>query len=239
MSNIGFRIFESMDRADQELIEQFRVIPSSNISDVLGRFSSVGGQMQAYHPTGVIMAGSAFTVRVSPADNLMLHKAIEIAQPGDVIVVEAGGELTNAITGEMMCTYAKKKGIEGFIIDGAIRDRASIKELRFPVYAKGTQPRGPYKDGPGEINVPISCSGVVVNPGDIIIGDDDGFTVIPLQEAKFVLEKAKEKVEIERVMMDDIVKGTLDQSWVDKTLQQKGCETYHSYNVMFKSKDIR
>jgi RraA family protein len=224
MSQFGFRVFEQINRVDREIIQQLSEIPSSNIADVMGRFASVGGEMKPYHKTSVQLAGSAITVRVSPADNLMMHKAIELAQPGDVIVVDAGGELTNAITGEIMCTYAKKKGIKGFIVDGAIRDRAGIWELDFPVYARGVQPRGPYKDGPGEINVPISCNGMVVNPGDVIIGDADGITVIPRQEAKEVLQKALEKVKLEQTMMDDIESGTLDQSWVDKVLKEKCCQ---------------
>lgn len=224
VSNIGFRVFEQVERHESDFIAKFRDIPSSVLADVMGRFASVGGGMKPYHPMDVTMAGSAFTVRVSPADNLMLHKALEIAQAGDVIVVEAGGELTNAITGEIMCTYAKKKGIAGFVIDGAIRDRAGIWELKFPVYAKGVQPRGPYKDGPGEINVPVSCDGMVVHPGDIVVGDADGFTVIPYREAEIVYKKALDKLEAERVMIEQIHAGTLDQSWVDKTLQAKGCE---------------
>jgi len=224
MSNVGFRIFSNFKRLERELIERFREIPSSNIADVMGRSASIGGEMKAYHRPGLTMAGSAFTVRVSPADNLMMHKALEMAKPGDVIVVDAGGDLTNAITGELMATYAKSKGYEGFVINGAVRDRAGLWELRFPVYAKGLQPRGPYKDGPGEINVPVSCNGVVVNPGDIVIGDDDGLVVIPAHDAENILKKALEKVELERVMMESIRNGTLDQSWVDETLKQKGCE---------------
>jgi RraA family protein len=192
------------------------------------RFASIGGEIKAFHKPGLRMAGFAFTVRVSPADNLMLHKALTLAKPGDVIVVEAGGALTNAITGELMAATAKQRGIAGFVIDGAIRDRAGILQLEFPVYAKGLQPRGPYKDGPGEINVPVSCNGVVVNPGDIVIGDDDGVVVVPMRDAHSVLKKAKEKAEQERAIMDAIVSGTLDTSWIDEQLKQKGCE-FHAF----------
>ncbi|MDQ1002198.1 RraA family protein [Neobacillus niacini] len=230
MSNVGFRIFKEIPRIERkEVIEEFRQIPTSNIADMMGRFASIGGEIRAFHNQGLLMAGQAFTVRVSPADNLMMHMALELAQPGQVVIVEAGGDVTNAITGEIMCTYAKQKGIEGFIIDGAIRDRAGILALDFPVYAKGLQPRGPHKDGPGEVNVPISCNGVVIHPGDIVIGDDDGVVVIPLEEAEGVLIKAKEKVEQERKMMESIYAGTLDQSWVYKKMEEKGCDIYDKY----------
>jgi RraA family protein len=224
MSNVGFRVFTKIKRADQDLIEQFRNIPSSNIADVMWRSASLGGTMRAYHAPGLTMAGSAITVRVSPADNLLMHKAMEVAMPGDVIIVETGGDLTNAITGEIMCTYAKKKGIAGFVIDGAVRDSKGIEDLRFPVYAKGLQPRGPYKDGPGEINVPISCNGVVVNPGDLVIGDDDGVVIVPLKEAEGILAKALEKVAQEQVTLQQIADGTYDTSWIDVLLEQKGCK---------------
>lgn len=229
MSNVGLRAFKKIPRIEKEVIEQFRTIPSSNIADMMNRFASIGGEIKRFHKAGLTMVGQAITVRVSPADNLMMHLALELAQPGDVVVVEAGGDMTNAITGEIMCTYAKKKGIGGFVIDGAIRDSDGIFGLNFPVYAKGLQPRGPHKDGPGEVNVPVSCNHVVVNPGDIVVGDDDGVVIIPLEEYQHILMKSKEKFQKEKEIFDQIARGTLDQSWIYEQLAEKGCEIYDEY----------
>ena len=127
------------------------------------------------------MAGPALTVKTRPGDNLMLHKALDLAEPGDVIVVDAGGDLTNAIIGEIMSGYAASRGLGGIVINGAIRDAGALRRASFPVYAAGVTHRGPYKDGPGEINVPIAIDGMVIEPGDLIVGDEDGVLVRPLR----------------------------------------------------------
>ena len=121
----------------------------------------------------------------------MLHKALELAQPGDVIVVDAQGDLSNAITGEIMMTQAAMSGVAGVVVDGAIRDSEAMRDLDMPVYAAGVTPKGPYKDGPGEINVPVTCGGVVVNPGDIVVGDADGIVIISPQDAPVYFGKSE------------------------------------------------
>ncbi|MDA0629289.1 RraA family protein, partial [Acinetobacter baumannii] len=121
----------------------------------------------------------ACTVRVFPGDNLMVHKSLDIAQPGDIVVVTAGGSNMNAILGDMICTKAKHRHIAGFIVDGLIRDLPDILPLDFPVWARGTTPIGPLHRGPGEVNYPIACGGVVVNPGDLVVADDAGIVAIP------------------------------------------------------------
>ena len=153
-----------------------------------------------------------------------MHKAIDMALAGDVIVVAGEGGLSNAIIGELMIGWAQRRGVAGFIIDGAVRDAAVIRSLSIPVYAAGITPRGPYKDGPGEINVPVSLGGVVVNPGDILVGDADGVVVISPKEAQDILEKAKATVAKEADIMKSIKEGTWNRAWVDKTLKDKGCE---------------
>ncbi|MDD9840282.1 methyltransferase, partial [Escherichia coli] len=135
----------------------------------------------------------AITVKARPGDNLMLHYAIDIAEAGDVIVVDAGGDLTNALIGEMMVAYAIKKGIAGIVINGAIRDSVVIGEGEFPLFAAGISHRGPYKDGPGEINVPIAINGMVVEPGDLILGDEDGLLSVPYAEVEEIYLKASAK----------------------------------------------
>lgn len=223
MSHLGFRILPMKKRVEQQLIEQFAEIPSPFISDNMNRLHALDYQLRPYHKKGKLL-GSAFTVKTRPGDNLMVHKAIDMAKPGDVIVVDAGGELTNAIAGEIMVRLAQKNGLAGFVIDGSIRDIGVIAEESFPVYAKGVTHRGPYKDGPGEINVPISCAGMLIHPGDLILGDEDGVAVIPLEEAEQILEKAKLQGQKETEILKSIEDGTIDRSWVDQTLRQKGCQ---------------
>lgn len=172
------------------------------------------------------LIGSAFTVKTRTDDNLMLHKAIDMAVPGDIIVVDAQGDTTHAITGELMVMWAQKRGIAGMVIDGAIRDAGAIRKLTIPVYAAGVTPAGPYKDGPGEINVPVSCGGVTVKPGDILVGDEDGIVVIDPHYAPEILEKARKTMEKEAGVMADIKNGTWDRSWVDRELRARGCESY-------------
>ena len=154
----------------------------------------------------------------------MIHKAIDLAGPGDVIVVDGGGSVNNALIGEIMVRIAMKRGIEGFVIDGAVRDSTEIRDLNYPVYAKGITHRGPYKDGPGEINVPVQIGGVVVFPGDIVVGDMDGIAVVPSDQAVSLVEKIQTKRKSELETMREIENGTLDRSWVDETLRQKGCQ---------------
>ncbi len=222
MSNIGFRIHSKIDRPNRELVEGFAGIPVANIADNMNRMSCMNSRIRPMN--SVPLLGTAITVKTRPGDNLLLYKAIDMAQPGDIIVVDAQGDLTNSITGELMITLMQELGISGLIVDGAIRDLGAIKEMDFPVYAAGVQPKGPYKDGPGEINVPISCGGVVVNPGDILVGDDDAVVAILPKDAPELLQKAKATVAKEAGIMESIKNNKWDRSWVDKVLREKDCE---------------
>lgn len=218
----GFRVLKRKQVASNELVSAFREVPVANISDSINRMFAGGAELRPLHD-GTVLAGPALTVKCRPGDNLMLHYALDIAQPGDVIVVDAGGDLTNALTGELMITYAIKKKVAGFVINGAVRDSAAIRKGSFPVFAAGVTHRGPYKDGPGEINVPIAINGMVIEPGDIIVGDDDGFVAISLAEAAGILEKASAKHAAETKQLDDIAKGTNSRDWVVNSLRTKGC----------------
>lgn len=158
------------------MVEGFKGLPVANVADEMNRFFCVAARIKPYNDKPLL--GTAITVKLRAADNLMLYKALELAQPGDVIIVDAQGDLSSAITGEIMMTQAAVNGIAGVVIDGAIRDAEAMPELDMPVYVAGVTPKGPYKDGPGEINVPVCCGGVVVNPGDIVVGDSDGIVII-------------------------------------------------------------
>lgn len=223
MSNIGCRIFTKINRPSAEIISEFAKIPVANIADEMNRLFCMHARIKPFNKAKLF--GTAFTIKSRPGDNLMLHKALEMAQPGDVIVMDAQGDVSNAITGEIMMTQAALSGIAGVVIDGAIRDAESIAELDMPVYAIGVQPKGPYKDGPGEINVPISCGGIVVNPGDIIIGDSDGVVVIAPEQAEELLKKAQAKMLGEHQIMEAIKnKVTRSKPWLDKALEKLNCE---------------
>jgi len=199
MSNVGCRIFLKVDRPDAALVNGFKGLPVANIADEMNRFFCVAASIKPFNEKPLL--GTAFTVKARVGDNLMLHKALDLAQPGDVIIVDAQGDLTNSITGEIMMTQAAVNGLAG------------------------VQPRGPYKDGPGEINVPISCGGVIVYPGDIVVGDQDGIVIIRPADAPAVLEKAKAKLAKEQQIIQGIKdRIPRDKSWVDKTLEKLNCQ---------------
>lgn len=219
----GFRILNRTQVASKELVDAFAKLPVANVSDSMSRMTAAGHTLRPMHASGNL-AGVALTVKARPGDNLMLHKAIDIAVPGDVIVVDGGGDLTNALMGELMLAYAVKKGVAGFVLNAAIRDVDAFVETNLPTFAAGVSHRGPYKDGPGEINVPISIGGMVIHPGDIVIGDSDGVHCVPLADAEEVLKKTQAKSDAEINQMKAIAEGTNDRAWVDAALKRLGCE---------------
>lgn len=220
---IGFRIHKRARKVDARIVGQFREIPVANVSDSMSRITAGGPRLRPMHGSGV-MAGPAFTVKTRPGDNLLVHKALDMADPGDVIVVDAGGDLTNAIIGEIMSTHARQRGIAGIVINGAIRDADSIRAGTFPVFAAGVTHRGPYKDGPGEINVAIAIDGMVIEPGDLVLGDGDGLLCVPFDLTQAVFAAASEKRKVEDRELRASGEGKLDRNWVDARLRQLGCE---------------
>jgi len=224
---IGFRVYTKVRRANRELVEAFRGIPVANIADNMGRISCVDTGIRPL--TKLPLLGTAITVKAAPNDNLAFHKALDLAEAGDVIVVDGEGSMAHSISGDIMYSIAKKKGVAGFVIDGCIRDVDTLATLEFPVYARGVQPKGPYKNGPGEVNVPISCGGIVVNPGDIVYGDGDGVVVIKEVDAPKLIELARKHVASEEAIFEGIRTGTLNRDWVDKTLLANGGEIIDDY----------
>lgn len=219
---VGFRILARPHAAPKALVDAFARLPVANVSDSMSRMAAAGPSLRPMHASGG-MAGVALTVVCRPGDNLMLHKAIDMAVPGDVIVVDAGGDLTNALMGELMLAYAVKKGVAGFVLNGAIRDVDAFVSTNLPTYAAGVTHRGPYKDGPGEINVPVALNGMVVNPGDIVIGDSDGVLAVSIADAEDVLKKTLAKQDAETRQMQAIAEGKNDRTWVDAALKKLGC----------------
>jgi regulator of RNase E activity RraA len=219
---IGFQIAKRTRRIDEGMVDRFRRLPVANISDSMARMTAGGASLRPMHAGGVL-AGPALTVKTRPGDNLMIHKALDLAEPGDVIVVDGGGDLTNALIGEMMVAHAETRGLAGLVIYGAIRDYDTIHAGRFPVYAAGVTHRGPYKDGPGAINGAIAIDGMVIEPGDLIVGDGDGVLCVPFALAETIYKAAKAKNDAEITQLAAIREGRSDRSWVDATLQRLGC----------------
>ena len=217
----SLRILQIPRRPDARLVAEFARMVTPHLSDSMERLYAGGPQLRPMYKGGTL-AGPAFTVKTAPGDNLLVHKALDVAQAGDVIVVDAGGFPDHAIIGELMAARAKQRGIAGLVIWGAIRDSAELGAGDYPVFACAVTHRGPYKNGPGEINVPVMMGGMPVNPGDIIVGDADGLVAIPLEQAERVLASAKAILEKETAAMKQIQAGTVDRSWVDKALKEKG-----------------
>lgn len=220
---IGLQILKRTRCVSRRQIAAFLGLPVANISDCMARMSAGGPRLRPMH-RGAPMAGAALTVRCRPGDNLMIHKALQMAEPGDVIVVDAGGELTNALIGEIMVTIAVRRGVAGIVINGAIRDSQAIAAGDLPVYAAGVTHRGPYKDGPGEINVPIAIDGMLISPGDLIVGDADGLLCVPFEAVDALLAATLNKMDAEKTMLEEIAADRLDVGWIDQTLRRIGCD---------------
>ena len=221
--SVGLRILRRARKVSPELIERFSGLPVANVSDSMARMSAGGANLRPMHAGGGL-AGPALTVKTRPGDNLMLHKALDLAEASDVIVVDAGGDLTNSLMGELMLAHAETKRLGGIVIHGAVRDVAYIRSRSLPVFAAGITHRGPYKDGPGEINVPVAIEGMVIHPGDLVLGDDDGVLCVPFDDCDQVYAAAKAKYDAEQHSMQAILAGTDDRTWVDATLRKLNCE---------------
>lgn len=223
---VGKRIYLKREMPDPEIMNQFKTIPASNTADVMGRSCAMNPRIKLVSsPKAQMMVGPAYTVKCRAGDNLALHAALNFCNEGDVLVVSNEEDSTRALMGEVMMAYLYlQKKIAGIILDGPIRDIDEIGKWDFPVYATGTTPGGPYKEGPGEINVPISCGGISVNPGDIILADPDGIICIPRKDAANILVEAKKFQEADEGKLKKTKEGTINRGWVDKTLEEKGFE---------------
>jgi regulator of RNase E activity RraA len=198
-----------------EIIAALHDIPVAALSDNMHRNIGSVGLLPYHRPGPRTMAGTAVTVKTRGGDNFTMMRAFEFCRPGDVLVIDAGGDVTNAVIGGILSFYAATIGTVGVVLDGAIRDVAEIRARDYPVYARGVNHRGPYKDGPGEINVPVSVGGMVVNPGDIVVGDQDGLMAFPRDEAQLLIEKARAHLETEARTIQAMKEGRWDRSFLD------------------------
>lgn len=218
----GFRIRVNFERPPKELVDQYRQFETPDISDMLNRMYTMSADIHNlvnYSP----LVGPACTVKVFPGDNLMVHKALDAAKPGDVVVIDTSGSQRNAVLGDLVTNKARHRGIAGFIVDGLIRDLAGLKEVGLPVFARGVTPFGPLHRGPGELNYPISCGGIVVKAGDIIVADRNGVVVVHKEFAQDVIERLKAHTESMAKYVEDVKQGIFSNDWVDVLLKSDNC----------------
>lgn len=218
----GYRINPRVDGPAAEVVQAFREIPVAAIGDAMSRNIGTIGLRQYHAKLDTVMCGPAVTVRVRPGDNLMIHKALMMVQPGDVLVIDGGGDVSQALVGGLIRTTCVTKKLGGLVIDGAIRDLCEWAEDGMPIFAKGHTHRGPSKDGPGEVNIAVSCAGLVVQPGDLVVGDADGVIAIPAHEAADILERSRAHLVKEAKIRADNESGQSDPERFNATLRAKG-----------------
>lgn len=223
--SIGNRVYLKRNLPSEELVQRFKKLPAANVADCMNRISALSPEIKLQSSPKARMCGPALTIRARGGDNLMLHQALNMAGENDIIVFSNEGDRSRAIMGEIMYKYlADFKKVGGIIIDGAIRDIDVISKCECPIYATGTTPGGPFKEGPGEVNVPIAISSIAIMPGDIILGDEDGVIVIPQKDAADLIEKAEANAEADHAKVLKASKGTANREWVTKTLEAKNVE---------------
>lgn len=217
-------INRQFERVSPEEVLQAAEYQAAILADVAGRRGTLHGRIKPLAPH-MALAGPAITVEVRPGDNLAIHAAMAIAQPGDVLVVDGKGDISCALLGEIMATQAEASGIAGIIIDGAVRDADTLSKGTYPVFSAGLNPCGPTKSIPGRVNHAISVAGATVRPGDLVVADIDGVVVIPRDEVQQVIAQAKVKLETETRRLEAIRKGDLRPHWLNDALRKAGMLT--------------
>ncbi|MEG3132798.1 RraA family protein [Rouxiella sp. T17] len=222
---IGNRVFLKRPLEAAQYLEAFRQLPAAVVADCMSRLPALSSDIKLMSkPSKPVMCGLALTVKSRSGDNLMLHKAIDLAGKDDIIILSNEGDRSQSLMGEVMTTFSRHRGIEGIVLDAPIRDIEGISKMDFHLYAAGHTPGGPFKDGPGEINVPIACGKIHVSPGDIVLGDADGVIIIPRQDAAEILAAAQAYLVVDNHNFQLAQTGELPRGWIDETLQQKGVQ---------------
>lgn len=219
---IGFRINTNWVRCKTPDADDFAGVSASHISDSMHRRGGGDSRLRPFHRSGALI-GAALTVKTRAGDNLMIHKAVQMAAPGDVIVIDGSGDTSRALIGDLLVTAAQARGIAGFVIDGAVRDSDTLLEMNLPVFAVAANHVGPYKQGPGEIGFPVTVGGMVVHPGDLIYADHDGVVCVPCNDVETVMAAARRKRDAEAEQREGERAGTIDKSWIDRQLADLGC----------------
>jgi RraA family protein len=219
----GFRIRPDFPRLCPQLMAEFRRYDTPDISDLLNRLYALDPAIACLTGRDHVLCGPACTVKLFPGDNLMVHKVLDVARPGDVVVVDSGRSASNAVLGDLVCTKARHRGIAGFVVDGLIRDLPAVLDLDFPVFARGTTSIGPLHRGPGEINFPVCCGGIVVNPGDVVVADTAGVVVVPRDIAAELLQRLHSHRQSNAAYLAAVRRGDFSNAWVDRILAEAGC----------------
>lgn len=214
-------IIKDFPRVSADIVRRAAELQPAILADVAGRRGALNGRIRPLH-SGMKVAGTALTVEVRPGDNLMIHAAISLAKPGDVLVIDGKGDLSSALMGTIMMNACRKLGIAGVVMDGAARDTVEIIEMDYPVFAAGTNPNGPTKNVAGRIGHPVSVGGVTVNPGDFIIGDADGVVVVEREKIEGLLPAAEKKVRDEAARIAAIQAGDTQAKWLSAALRAAG-----------------
>lgn len=214
-------IVKDFPRVAPDLVAQAAKYQPAIFSDINGRRGALHGRIRALRPR-MKVAGPAFTVEVRPGDNLMIHAAMALAKPGDVLVIDGKGDQTSALMGTIMMTACRQLGLAGVVVDGAVRDSLEIDEMDYPVFSVGTNPNGPTKNNGGRIGQPVSVGGVTVSPGDFIIGDGDGVVVVEREVLPGLLPLAEHKVQAEAKRIAQIKQGNTSASWLNASLVAAG-----------------
>jgi len=223
----GFRYKTDFKRPGPHLVDAYKGLMdqtgclTGNVGDCLGRAAAMDSRVKGLSQ-GMKLVGPALTVKVPPIDNLMIHKALTLVKPGDIMVIDGGGDHSWALLGFLMVSTAIKLRLAGMIVDGCIRDAAEIRTSGLPIFAAGINPNGPMKEGPGEINYPIHCGGQIVHPGDIMVADDDGVVVVPQDHAAGIVDKVKTGIAREEKRLAEIEAGVTTRPGLDEMLRQKG-----------------
>ncbi|MEY2860096.1 MAG: 4-hydroxy-4-methyl-2-oxoglutarate aldolase [Pseudomonadota bacterium] len=214
-------IVKDFSRVAPDLVARAAQFQPAIFSDVNGRRGALHGRIQALRPR-MKVAGPAFTVEVRPGDNLMIHAAMALAKPGDVLVIDGKGDQTSALMGTIMMTACRQLGLAGVVVDGAVRDSLEIDEMDYPVFSVGTNPNGPTKNNGGRIGHPVSVGGVTVCAGDFIIGDGDGVVVVEREKLAELLPQAEHKVGAEAKRIEQIKQGNTSAAWLTASLVTAG-----------------
>ena len=225
--SVGNRIFLQRQLPDPEIMEQFRSLPAANVADTMGRSCALSSEIRLINrPKDPIMVGAALTVKARPGDNLFLHRALDLAGENDVVIVSNEGDRSQSLMGQIMAVYAEHtRKIRGIVLDGPIRDIDELSKMEHMfLYATGSTPGGPYKEGPGEVNVPIAVGNIAVKPGDIVLGDADGVIIIPREDAAKILEAAIPFAATDAGKVEAARAGKAKRQWVVDTLEKKGVE---------------
>jgi len=221
----GFRIRIAWERPDPRVIAGYRGFDTPAVSDVMNRLYAMEIGISPLTSPSLGLVGPACTVKVYPGDNLMVHKALDVARPGDVIVVDTSNSQMTAVLGDLISTKARHRGVAGFVVDGLVRDLEGIRALGdLPVFARGVTPIGPLHRGPGEIGHPISAGGVVVQPGDVVVGDVNGVVVVPREIAPELLERLRRQKAHEATYTSAVARGEFSNAWVDDVLRAGGVD---------------